>query len=355
MNQKLTASNIVKAISKLPKGVRFNYLSSSATQVEIESITSPEGPVKIKRRTVGKNGDSTVKSESISAAMIWRIANSFSPKVPINFERVLGASYNTRSSLEALMAHTPDFYVSYPGRAEDLGGSRSIKRGHKHLIWLPDTPHKNGVIAQHSTNLVVSEIPSVSAIYDALVIPEKPGAGLDIAIQRRHAQIQIALLRIGQQLGYRTHIAKNDHAIQYDNKRLGEMDGVVADLAREKLISNYEEAVKAAQLIDCVWFKNGKLMPAVIEVEQSTGVLSGLTRMQNFKKALPEFPTRWVIAAPDEDRDKVLTLASRAQFSDLEAKYFPYSAIEELYSLCQRRKIKGVGEEFLDCFMERVN
>jgi len=354
MNMKLTAANIVKALSRLPRGVRFNYLSSSNTKVEIESITNPEGPVKIRRHTVGKDGKAIVKSESMSVAMIWRIANAFSPGVPINFERVLGASYNTRSALEALMAHTPEFYVSFPGRAEDLGGSRSIKRGHKHLIWIPETPHKNGISVEHKTNLVVSEIPSVSAIYDALVIPNKLGCGLDIALQRRHAQIQIALLRIGQQLGYRTHIAKNDHAIQYDNKRIGEMEGVIPDLSGEKLISNFDDAVKAAQLIDCVWFKNGRLMPAVIEVEQSTGVLSGLTRMQNFKRALPEFPTRWVIAAPDEDREKVLTLASRSQFSDLQARFFPYSAIEELYSLCQRRKIRGVGEDFLDCFMERA-
>jgi type II restriction enzyme len=41
-------------------------------------------------------------------------------------------------------------------------------------------------------------------------------------------------------------------------------------------------------------------------------------------------------------------------FKDLETKYFPYSAVEELYALCQRRKIKGISEEFLDCFMEPV-
>ena len=133
------------------------------------------------------------------------------------------------------------------------------------------------------------------------------------------------------------------------------MDGVISDLKSEKLISNFDDAVRAAQLIDCVWFKNGKLMPAVIEIEQSTGVLSGLTRMQNFKTAIPAFPTRWVIAAPDEDREKVIKAATREQFKNLDARYFPYSAIEELYSLCQRRKLKGIEDEFLDCFMEKIN
>jgi type II restriction enzyme len=352
---RLTASNIVKAIKQLPQGVRFDYISKSATKIEVEFVNDPEGPIRIIRHTTDKNGTTKAKSESMSVAMIWRIANAFSPGVPINFERVFGSSYNTRSSLEALLAHTPDFYVCRPGRAEDLGGSRSIQKGHKHLIWLPEEPHKNGVIEIRKSDLVVSEIPSVSAIYDSLALPDRPDEKLDIALQRRHAQIQIALLRIGQQLGFRTHVARNDHGIMYDNKKIGEMEGVVADLRMERLISNYSEAVQAAQLIDCVWFKNGKLMPAVIEIEQSTGVISGLTRMQNFKKALPAFPTRWVIAAPDEDREKVLKAAARPQFKDLEARFFPYSAIEELYSLCQRRKIRGIEDAFLDCFMEKAN
>jgi type II restriction enzyme len=74
--------------------------------------------------------------------------------------------------------------------------------------------------------------------------------------------------------------------------------------------------------------------------------------MKNFQDRLPEFPTRWVIAAPDEDRDKVLRECNLPQYSSLKARYFPYSAVEELYSLCQKRKIKGVTEEFLDCYLE---
>ena len=95
-------------------------------------------------------------------------------------------------------------------------------------------------------------------------------------------------------------------------------------------------------------------MPAVIEVEHSTGVTSGLTRMKGLQDALPRFPTRYVIVAADEDRKKVVQEASRPQFKSLETKFFPYSAVEELYSLCQRRKIQGVSEEFLDSFMEPV-
>ncbi|MBE5394940.1 hypothetical protein HT747_07230 [Brevibacillus borstelensis] len=191
------------------------------------------------------------------------------------------------------------------------------------------------------------------AFYDALVVPDElVTTELDIEAVRRHSQIQIALIKIGQQLGFRTWIAQNDKGIKYQNKRLVEMEGVVNSLRDERIISAFEEAYKAALLIDCIWFKNGKLMPAVMEVEHSTGVTSGLTRMKGLQDALPPFLTRYVIVAPDEDRDKVLREANRPQFQSLNVRYFPYSAVEELYSLCQRRKIRGVTEEFLDSFME---
>ena len=209
------------------------------------------------------------------------------------------------------------------------------------------------MIEEVKTDIVISEVPTVEAVYEALVLPERDTEhDLDIEVLRRHAQIQIALVKIGQQLGFRTWVAQNDKGITYQNQKLGEMDGVIARLNDVKLLSAFDEAIRAALMIDCIWFQNSKLMPAVIEIEHSTGVTSGLTRMQGFQKALPKFPTRWVIAAPDEDRGKVFNECSRPQFSSLEAKFFSYSAIEELYSLCERRKVKGVTEEFLDCFME---
>ena len=96
-------------------------------------------------------------------------------------------------------------------------------------------------------------------------------------------------------------------------------------------------------------------MPAVMEVEHSTGITSGLTRMKKFQDLGPHLADiRWVIVAADEDRSEVMRKANAAQFKSLNTRYFSYSAVEELYSLCKRRKLssKAVNEEFLDCFME---
>lgn len=354
---KLTASNIVRAIAQLPRRRAYNYVSNrTKTKVEVADITEPEGPISILRygtKTVPRREDA--EREQMSTQMIWRLANALHPGIPINVERIFGGSYNTRSALEALLAHTPEFYYCYPGRNEIINDVPIVRRGHKHIVWRPDLPHENGVAHEIETNMVVSEMPTLDVVYDAIVPPDIQGAGeaLDIEIQRRHSQIQVALYEIGKQLGFRTWIAQNDRGIEYKGRRLGELDGVVVSLDDERVISAFDNAVQAALMIDCIWFRNQRFMPAVIEVEHSTRVRSGLTRMKNLQDRLPSYDTtRWVIAASDEDRNEVLAKCNEPQFRSLNAKFFPYSAIEELYLLCQRRKIKGVSDEFLDCYME---
>lgn len=355
--RKLSASNLVFAINQLDKNQVYNYVNPRTKGViKIEGIDLSEGPIRIKRwnPSIGET-EKTKRVESISSELIWRVANAFNPNQPINIDRVLGASYNTRSVLEALLAHTPEFYFCYPGRIEKIGGVTSIKHGHKHIMWKPELPHKLGVLTEIKTDIVISEIPATDAYYDALVLPDNyVHEELNIDIQRRHAQIQVALYFIGKQLEFRTWIAQNDKGISYQNKKIGEYDGVIASLKDEKLMTAYDEAIQAALMIDCIWFKNSRLMPAVMEIEHSTGVTSGLSRMKNFKDKFPPFPTRYVIVAPDEDRDKVIKEANKPQFRDLDTRYFTYSAVEELYSLCQRRKLRGVTEEFLDCYMEPI-
>lgn len=352
--RKITAANIVNSINKLPKNISYDYPNQKTkTKIDIVRVDLPEGPITINRYNPSKGeGPNSGKHESISTKMIWRIANAMEEGKPINFDRVLGASYNTRSAFEALLLHTPEFYQCNPGRIEAMNSTTDIQKGHKHVLWLPNEPHHAGAIYKKETDLVISEFSS-EVVYESLNLPTRSGDPIDIEIARRHAQIQIALVLIGEQLGFRTWVASNDKGITYKNKKVGEMNCVIPRLEDEKLLSSYQDAAKAAQLIDCIWFRNGKFMPAVIEIEHSTGVTSGLTRMKNFYDHIPPLKdVRWVIVAPDEDREKVMREASKPQFHDLGTQFMPYSAVEELYSLCQRRKIKGINDDFLNCFME---
>jgi type II restriction enzyme len=355
---KITTANIVSAIRQLPKNQDYNYINpKNKGRIRIIDVTLPEGGITIKRWIPSK-GESvnTVRSESISSQLIWRVANAFTENQPINIDRVLGASYNTRSVLESLIAHTPEFYFCYPGRIEDIAGSVKIKRGHKHIMWIPSEPHRNGVLAEKKTNVAISEIPVQSVSYDLVLPPALEGTGINVNFARRHTQIQIALYLIGLHLGFRTWIAQNDKGIIYNEKPLIEQNGIVKNLHEEPMVYPHDGAVQAGLFIDCIWFQNHRLMPAIMEVEHSTGVTSGLTRMLNFQAKLPRFETRYVIVAADDDRQHVIKEASKDIFKPLNTLYFPYSAVEELYYLCEKRNLnrESVNEAFLDCFMEKT-
>lgn len=357
--EKYTAYNLVRAVSALPRNRNYNYINPKThALIHIENVDFPAGPIQIRRWNPDRQETYVnARTESISSEMIWRVANAVNPGEPVNLDRILGASYNTRSVLETLMALTPEFYYCYPGRIKDIDGRSSIEHGHKHLIWLPNEPHKQGVLEEKQVpNMAVSEIPSKSVTYDNLTLPDTMtvGGDMDIDVVRRHTQIQIALYLIGLQLGYRTWIAQNDKGIIYKDKPLIQQPGIIPALGGENIIAAFPGAESSARFIDCIWFQNHRFMPAVMEVEHTTGVTSGLTRMKGLQDAMPALNTRYVIVAPDSDREKVIAEANRPQFLSLDARYFSYSSVEELYYICTHRNLHGVTQEFLDCYMEKV-
>ena len=177
----ITVANIVNLLSSLPKGAEYSYINiSTHTVVTIEEIIPPYGPVIIKRwdPTKGETKNAA-EPQSISTAMMNRVANAISVGTPINIDRLLGASYNTRSALETLLCHTPPFYYCYPGRIELMHGKTKIKAGHKHVIYLPETPHDKGILREKKLeHLEINEIPSKNVVYNALEIPaHTPRAG----------------------------------------------------------------------------------------------------------------------------------------------------------------------------------
>jgi len=347
-----TVQNMVHALASLSRDRRYNYVNQkNHGTIEILDIKIPFGPVTIRRISREESKEAT-----ISCAMMERVSAAISEGIPINLDRILGASYNTRSALETLLAHTKEFYFCYPGRISPKESSVDVLKGHKHIIWIPSNPHELGEMKEIKTQMVISESSASDLIYDEVnSLRVEESSVKEYGLARRHAQIQYLLAQIGFQFGYKIWIAQNDRGVKIGSKTFAEMPGVLPTLREGTVVANFSEAAHAARLIDCIWFKNGRLMPAVFEVEHSTGVTSGLTRMKAFRDILPPFPTRYVIAAPDEDRNKVMSEFSKEQFRDLNPQYLSYSAIEELASLCLKRPIKGVTDEFIDSFCERFS
>jgi hypothetical protein len=356
----VNASNIANAINSLNKNAIYDYPNAkTTTKIKIVKVKLPEGPITIQRcdPSRGENFDGK-KDQTISSKMLWRLASAIKPGHPINIDRVFGASYNTRSALEALLLHTEYYYQCYPGRLERTGELSEVKHGHKHILFCPDEPHTKGAIGRKEVNdMVITDVEREFRI-DSLLLSEAASTTnkTDINIQRRHAQIQVLLIKCAEHMGLTTWVAKNDHSIEYNGQRLIEMDSVIKKLSSATALQGYHDAAPAGELIDVIWFsEDGKKIPAIIEIEHSTGVTLGLNRMKGFLKEAPELAhMTYIIAAPDEIRTQVFQKAAKPQFADMNIKYLPYSAIEDLYLLCQR-KLKGIDNiKFFHTFLEDV-
>ena len=131
---------------------------------------------------------------------------------------------------------------------------------------------------------------------------------------------------------------------------------MVPSLRDEQLLTAHTEAINAALLIDCIWFSQDfKYIPAVMEIEHSTGVTSGLTRMLKLKETIPSVDMRYTVIAPDELRNKVVLEANSPVFKSMKTRYMPYSAVRELYGLIQKYNLSNVIQRsFIEPFMEKI-
>ena len=131
---KLTIDHILNLIAELPIDKPFNYVSGGESKAKLIAIDKDNLKVDIVR----VNAEGTEKSASITTDILNTLSESIKENVPFKFDNVLNGSGNVRSTMEAIFAHTTEFY------------SCKIKRV-KHLIWIPSKPHKLGEIVDYDS------------------------------------------------------------------------------------------------------------------------------------------------------------------------------------------------------------
>lgn len=352
MMNKITAVDIVQQISQLDTNKIYRYVSGRS-KLQITAITKPEGPISfININADGSRGrpGNITRQQLATIAMVC----SSRPNYPIHVDRVFSAGGNTRSALEALLAHTPHFFVCYPERVDVYSGE--TVKNLKHIMWCPGDEHEWGTITQKEYNEIITVIELGLDFGQIRLSPNHLESEFDsIEAKTTHTQMQIALIEIGKALNFHTWIAKNDRSIQVRDTRLGALEGVISSLDDMRIF--YKQEIKAAaSLVDCIWFTaDGDRIPAVIEIEHSTGVTSGLTRMLKLRETFPSITTTFTIVAPNALRNKVVAEANNRTFRRLNARYMPYSTVRELYGLIQRYSLSNVVDyNFINPFMEQV-
>jgi type II restriction enzyme len=353
---KLTAADIVAEIDKLGTNRAYDYFSR-LNQVKVVHVAKPEGPIVFIRNSARGQIEENIPISSLTKIAL---VCSSKPNYPIHLDRLFSAGGNTRSALETLLAHTPHFFICYPERTDIYTGE--IVRDQKHIMWCPEDTHPLGMIEVKPYTEVIAEVEFEIDFGAISITNDMLGDEFDsIQAKRIHTQMQIALVEIGNALNFHTWIARNDRSIPVKNlktgveTRLGELPGVIYSLNDVMMFPTYDIRESAA-LIDCIWFtKDGRRIPAIMEIEHSTGVTSGMVRMKKFLDTAPFISTTFTIIAPNELRNKVITEANQEVFRSLRSRYMPYSTVRELFGLIQRYKLSDVVDHtFVYPFMEQV-
>jgi MoxR-like ATPase len=130
----LTIEHILDLIEKLPVNKSFDYVSGGDTKAKLVSVDRENVKVDIARL----NADGTEKNASMTTDILNTLSRSIKENEPFKFDNVLNGSGNVRSTMEAIFAHTTEFYAC---KIDNV----------KHLIWVPSIPHEIGKIVNYDS------------------------------------------------------------------------------------------------------------------------------------------------------------------------------------------------------------
>ena len=171
---------------------------------------------------------------------------------------------------------------------------------------------------------------------------------------RESLQIQALLARIGEKMGMRIWLPRNDRQGVLDLWQPENENTVISSLP-----FNYSDvAMRTIENIDVLWVQ-GNTIRRAFEVEHTTSIYSGILRMADLMALLPNLTITAHIVAPSNRRNKVLQEIMRPVFSYLEGgplsekcTYLPYDAIIELNS---DERLHYMRDDVLQEFEESAN
>jgi type II restriction enzyme len=344
------ATTLVRKIhDEVRRGEGLRYVNpANDTEITLLGVTLPYGPIAYTRRRKGQHSR-TCKVENISEDIIRRVAGQISPHEAFSIDAMLNGTGNNRSVLEAIIAHLSEFYVCYPGR--HLNG---IPERRKYLYWNPDKPHRAGSITETDDIRGVVSRPEQTYALPAASHPARNFAKL-----RPHQQVQVKAFEIGAAKQWAVWIAENDQNIRIGRRRLVSHPSAIQHLSKVPILQVHPAAIKAARHLDVMYIREDGFIPAVIEIEHSTGVSSGLTRMNTFRHSMAgvyanggQGGTSFIICADDSKAAEVKAKASAPQFAALAPRFLPYSRVDLLWALCMDNRQKALNENVLEIFSD---
>jgi type II restriction enzyme len=154
--------------------------------------------------------------------------------------------------------------------------------------------------------------------------------------ESEHTQIQYLLIKIGRALKYDVHVARNDRHRLYDGQAFALL--TVPELP---LMDWPPEVMDTVSLIDVIWLKpgTGEIVSA-FEIEKSTSIYSGILRMEDLARSIPDCTCHFYLVAPDRREKEVMAQLARPAFrsdlTDIPLAFIPFNDLcDHCDALCK--------------------
>jgi hypothetical protein len=152
--------------------------------------------------------------------------------------------------------------------------------------------------------------PHESADGLAVVPEDEPEVAEEAEISgSTHTEIQYLLTKLGADMGFDVHVARNDQNRVWNGQKLGDMPR-----RRQQLPQQFDPVTnQTIELIDVLWLE-GNAIVAAFEIESTTSIYSGLLRMSDLLARQPNISVPLFLVAPEERREKVIQQVNRPTF-----------------------------------------
>lgn len=145
--------------------------------------------------------------------------------------------------------------------------------------------------------------------------------------ESEHTRIQYILVKIGRALDLDVFVARNDRHKVCDGQSLAQL--TIPELPPACIANDGADSIP---LIDVLWLKPGSSeIVSAFEVEKSTSIYSGILRMEDLARSMPECKCALYLVAPDNREKEVVAQLKRPSFrkslADVSLSYIPFSEL----------------------------
>lgn len=147
--------------------------------------------------------------------------------------------------------------------------------------------------------------------------------------ESEHTQIQYLLIKIGRALKYDVYVARNDRHRSYDGQAFA-----LLTIPTLPPMDWPQEVMNTTNLIDVIWLRPGTSeIVSAFEIEKSTSIYSGILRMEDLARSIPECTCHFYLVAPNRREKEVMAQLTRPAFrgdlTDIALAFIPFDNLRD--------------------------